>query len=301
MEIDFAVDGDEKRLEKLGECAITAHVRFSRNTQTACVLKDDAAVVYSLTDPTYCERIMDILCIERSIMIRLLELQLAEITTDVQLKLHIYEKYEEYGKIAEIVADIPEFSFGRLSDKTQLGCALRDKSGYTPLMAACRMARKDLCAKLLDSEFAQVGQVSRTGETALFYACRWPVSLGLIIQRLFDASPSSCGQIAKGGQTPLMQICKGSDRETPDTIELVKKMLATGKAKPGHIAQDHTTALIHACIKHKSGITTELLKSGKSKPRHRTPAGKSAYSFAIADRYSRHMFCGIFATHMPAK
>lgn len=299
MEIDFAVDGDEKRLEKLGECAITAHVRFSRETRTACILKGDAAVIYGLTDSTYCKRIMDELCIESSIMTRLLEMQLAEISTDVKFRLSIYEKYEEYDKIVEIVAETPEFKFGMLSDRTQLSCSLRDKTGCTPLMEACQGARRDFCLKLLDTEFAQVGQVSRTGITALFRACYWPDSLASVIRRLLDISPSSCGQIAKGGQTCLMQICKSPEHETPEIVELARIILASGQAKPGHVAQDHTTALIHACIKRKIGITTELLKTGKSKPRHRTPMRKSAYTYAIgADIHTRQKFYTIFAKYL---
>lgn len=298
MDIDFVADGDEERLEILGDCAVAAQVRFTKGASLPCILKGDAAVAYSLTDSTFAKRIMDELCIDRSIMVRLLEMQLAEISTDFHHKVHVYEKYAEYEKLAEIIAQIPDFSFiDRLSRDTLLAHPFRDKKGQTPLMEACKCSHKELAKQLLDSSsagFGQPKQVSREGTTALFYACIKPSVFASEIEKMLDV----CGQISKGGVTPLMQLCKSHDAETPAIITIIARMLATGKAKPGHIAQDGTTALIWACKMRKTKTVDLLLKSGKSKHKHRLKTGKSAFTYAVDGKLKYRELHSIFRSHI---
>lgn len=266
--IDF--DRDKRRLAVLGECAIVAHVDFDKTAGKPSVLREEEAFIFGMTDPGYVASLVDRLCIEKHIMIRLLEIQIAAIS-DVATKLRTYERYEEYDALAAIVAQMEDVSFSTwFSVKTLTSCILRDKTGYTPLMDACRNDRKSLAVAILASEFAQVGQVSRTGHTALIYACRLRTQKD-IIATMLQTGLSKPGQICKGGVTALIIHCQ---QYTPICTEIVRLLLATGESRPGHIGPDKKTALILAATKMSPAII-DILKTGQSRPGHKTKCGNA--------------------------
>lgn len=273
MEIPVDFDVDERRLAVLGECAITAHVDFEKRAGKPCLLHGDEAVVFSMTDPDYAIGLVDRLCLERHIMVRLLEMQLAGISDDAT-KFRVYEKYKEFDALAAAVAGARAVCFSKhFSIETLTSCILRDKTGYTPLMDACRkQLDKSAAIAILRSDISQVDQVSRTGCTALIYACHQARS-EQIIRLLVETGKSKPGQICKGGHTALTTYCK----HDISRVEIVKLLLATGESRPGHVTHESKTALIYAaeCMSHATII--EILKTGKSKPGHKI-GGKTAIS-----------------------
>ena len=141
----------EKLDEIFGDCAITAHARFCKTAEQPYVPNDEEKFLFMLANPLTCNELAGKYLVDSSRIIRMLQLQIAELETDPQKKAISYQEFALYGRLEELVASMEEFDFSRITWDTFAKCKLRTKVGFTPLMYACAIGHADLLRHIMES------------------------------------------------------------------------------------------------------------------------------------------------------